>query len=298
MSTVHLKLVALLVMTIDHLGLVFGQQGWNLLPVNSLILRLIGRSSFPLFAFCLAQGWKRTRNRKAYFINLVLGALVSQIPFTMAFSADNMQKANAPAFALHISGEYFFLTALALFLYWRFVLDRHFRPSMWIIAAAAILPAIQLQICGVWILGRNTNIFYTFVMAFLCLYLLSPTSTLRGYEKNALVFCIGTFLLAYGVYADYGTCLAGIVLIVGFALFDKKVYQITVLVAWSVLYYAILSGNLKSAVACSLSGIYILLYRPELVPRHRMKKLFYFYYPLHLLGLGIFNAVMKGGMLR
>lgn len=57
MSAFGLKMVALLAMTCDHLGLVLGRDGWGLLPLDSTILRAIGRMAFSLFAFCLAQGW-------------------------------------------------------------------------------------------------------------------------------------------------------------------------------------------------------------------------------------------------
>ena len=35
MSLFALKILALLAMTIDHIGLVFGWQGWDLLPFSS-----------------------------------------------------------------------------------------------------------------------------------------------------------------------------------------------------------------------------------------------------------------------
>ena len=43
MSTLWLKGIALLAMTIDHLGLVFGREGWNEIPFDSSYLRAIGR---------------------------------------------------------------------------------------------------------------------------------------------------------------------------------------------------------------------------------------------------------------
>jgi hypothetical protein len=58
-------------MLIDHIGLYFFEYelGW------SLILRMIGRLSYPLFLFCMVWGYHYTRNRKAYLLRLYLGSL-------------------------------------------------------------------------------------------------------------------------------------------------------------------------------------------------------------------------------
>lgn len=60
-------------MTIDHLGLA-------LFP-NLLILRIIGRLSFPIFAYSLVEGYIYTQNRENYFKRLFVFAIVSMIPF-------------------------------------------------------------------------------------------------------------------------------------------------------------------------------------------------------------------------
>lgn len=49
-------------MVVDHIGYYF--EG------TPEVLRLIGRLSFPLFLFCMAQGWRYTRNRKKYLLRL------------------------------------------------------------------------------------------------------------------------------------------------------------------------------------------------------------------------------------
>lgn len=65
-----LKFIALLTMTIDHIGAI-------LLP-QYFFLRLIGRISFPLFAYQLVVGFQNTKNRKRYGVRLFLFALLSQ----------------------------------------------------------------------------------------------------------------------------------------------------------------------------------------------------------------------------
>ena len=58
-------------MLIDHIGL-------YLLP-DCGILRIIGRISFPVFAFLLVEGFKHTHSRPRYFARLLATALVAQV---------------------------------------------------------------------------------------------------------------------------------------------------------------------------------------------------------------------------
>lgn len=71
-----LKLVALVTMTIDHLGAA-------IFP-NYIFLRIIGRLSFPLYCYLLVLGAESTRNAKNYVIRLLTFAFISQIPFSLA----------------------------------------------------------------------------------------------------------------------------------------------------------------------------------------------------------------------
>jgi hypothetical protein len=61
-------------MLIDHLGWIFFPQ------LN--ILRIIGRLSFPLFAFLVAEGSTKTKNISSYINRLLIFGLISQIPYS------------------------------------------------------------------------------------------------------------------------------------------------------------------------------------------------------------------------
>ena len=66
-----LKLIALLSMTIDHIGVFFYlDSGW----------RIVGRLAFPIFAFLLTEGYRHTHNRKKHFLTIALSGVIMQIP--------------------------------------------------------------------------------------------------------------------------------------------------------------------------------------------------------------------------
>lgn len=76
LSQEGLKIIACVTMLVDHIGAVL---------VPSMALRLIGRLSFPIFCFLLAEGTHYTRNRKAYGRRLLLGMILAEIPFDLLF---------------------------------------------------------------------------------------------------------------------------------------------------------------------------------------------------------------------
>lgn len=293
MSTFCLKAIALLVMTIDHLGLVLGTEGWQLLPFPSFYLRAVGRIAFPLFAYCLAQGWHRTHNRKQYFRNILWGAVVSQIPFSMAFYWPNLTQTSISTLQIQFSSPYLFFAAVAVVGYWYAVLQKRWDRSLLVAAVAALLPGLRIQIQDFWILCENTNVFYTFLVAFFCLYVLEHRYDFSPSQRIAWCFAGAVLLVAYGLPADYGTGLLGVVLIVGFAIFPGKKQQIALLILWSALFYGVLVGSWVYALFCTVAAAGVLLYNPYAKTRIRAKKLFYWYYPVHLLLLGFFNLFMR-----
>ena len=75
-----LKFLAIFIMTLDHVGHYFGEFFYqnNLLPVY-YILRAVGRLAFPIFAYNLAKGYRRTRNILIYGLRLLIFAFVSEL---------------------------------------------------------------------------------------------------------------------------------------------------------------------------------------------------------------------------
>ena len=77
MNSFKLKVLACILMFIDHLGAI--------IFINNDYLRIIGRLSFPIFAFMIVEGYFHSKDIKKYFIRLGLFAIIPQIPYTIAF---------------------------------------------------------------------------------------------------------------------------------------------------------------------------------------------------------------------
>lgn len=82
MSAMGLRLLACALMLADHIGFFLG---WP-------VLRGLGRLSFPIFAFLIANGARHTHSMRAYALRLGVLALLSQAPYGLCFFG----AANAP----------------------------------------------------------------------------------------------------------------------------------------------------------------------------------------------------------
>lgn len=84
-STAALKYIAMITMTIDHIGylILYNLSGESL---SYDISRYIGRTAFPIFAFLIAQGFVKTSNKMKYFTRLLIFAIISEPFFNYSFS--------------------------------------------------------------------------------------------------------------------------------------------------------------------------------------------------------------------
>ena len=103
-----LKIIAIVTMLIDHIGAsvlgrllqTHGINELNVADISALtqwmadnavlfwsytIMRMIGRVAFPIFCFLLIQGFLHTHDVKKYAARLLAFALISELPFDLAF---------------------------------------------------------------------------------------------------------------------------------------------------------------------------------------------------------------------
>ena len=74
MSVFWIKIIAAASMLLDHTGMIlFPEAAW---------MRILGRLALPLYALCIAEGFRHTRSRVKYFLRIfILGALCQVVYF-------------------------------------------------------------------------------------------------------------------------------------------------------------------------------------------------------------------------
>lgn len=79
-----LKVIAIISMVIDHCAYYLMEHDTLLYEV----MRCFGRIAFPVFAFLVAEGFRHTRNRMRYFLQLLSFAVISEVPWYLLNGAD------------------------------------------------------------------------------------------------------------------------------------------------------------------------------------------------------------------
>ncbi len=167
MTAFIIKLVAIFAMLIDHIGAV-------LLP-EYILLRIIGRITFPVMAFFVAEGCKHTRNIDKYIINLFAFALISEIPFDLAMSGNLVNNYSANVI-------WTFLLAAIGIKYYEQYKENH-------ILSFAILVSVS-TIAGI----VNTDYAFMGVILVLLLYLADYPALIIGFWSLSLYGASNIFL--------------------------------------------------------------------------------------------------------
>lgn len=93
LSQEGLKMIACITMLLDHIGAVIVLNCfYTAAPEERVawaelyeILRTIGRLAFPIYCFLLVEGVLHTRNPRKYGLRLLIGMILAEIPFDLAF---------------------------------------------------------------------------------------------------------------------------------------------------------------------------------------------------------------------
>jgi hypothetical protein len=303
MSAFTLKIIALITMIIDHVAVVL--VVWDLIPVQvTSITRDIGRLSFPIFAYMIANGWQHTRSKKKYFSMMVLFACISQIPYTLTFYPVNQMQLRPTETAFHF--PYYSMIQIAVLsifivlsiaVYYFLILKMKKELSLvFLIISLAIAP-IYLKLFNVWFLSSELNIFYTLALGIYAIYCWDLFIPLQKRPLHEYALLLPLIMFCLFMRPDYGV--AGVALILALYIFQNKWMKCAAICAWGMLFYGfglimpdgMLFQNWNSAIATVAVAIFLLLYNGK--KGFSMKIFFYTFYPAHLMILGAVNIYFR-----
>lgn len=92
----HLKIIAIIAMTIDHVAdLIFPGMPNNIL---SNLFHIIGRITAPIMFFFICEGFYYTKNIKKYIFRLLLFSIISHFAYCFAFGINFIPFSNGNIF--------------------------------------------------------------------------------------------------------------------------------------------------------------------------------------------------------
>ncbi len=180
-----LKIIAAILMVVDHIG-------YFLYP-QYIILRILGRLSFPIFAFMIAEGCYHTRNKWRYFFG-IFGLAVAYQVFNAFFVRDR-----------HMCILVTFFVAILFIYLLQYLKERFFfRSTLWRKIFGGFL--LLLGVAVIYLLNRYFSIDYGFwgclAPSFACILRKPKTGSVPWLEKldripiHVLTFGIGLLLLS------------------------------------------------------------------------------------------------------
>ena len=228
----HLKLIAIIAMTIDHLT-------WLLYPGFQttwyvVLLHIIGRLTAPIMWFFIVEGYNHTHNLKKYITRLFIFALISHFAYCFAFGIS-------------------------------------FIPNS-IFNATSVLWSLAWSVVLLSILDNEKINKYLKILSFILIFLITFPSDWS---------CIAVFsIILMNKYKDN---------------FTKKMIAMMVgTLMYSIVYFTCIDkfyGILQLSTCISIPVLYF--YNNER-GKLKLKYLFYIYYPLHLVVIGILKLIIYG----
>lgn len=272
MSGTALKIVALLLMLLDHVAL--------FIPGMPIWFRYLGRASAPIFMFCLTEGFAHTGNKIRYLKRLYIGSVVMGI-LNLATSI-LMPDARVPM-DNNIFGT-LFIIGLIITIYEK--KKEKERDANQLLIFAVVSQIVSIVLC--------------YVVEAVALALASEGMTdvtISSIVRDDLVYLINglmpNFLFVEGGY---------LIIVFGFMMYyyrDKKKMMPIVYMYMCVVYAIIIfltEGSNMNALLNNYQWMMILatpffyLYNGE--KGKGLKYLFYVFYPVHLVALFFIGNVM------
>ncbi len=298
MTGFHLKLIALTTMFIDHIGAVFFPQ--------VTLLRVIGRISFPLYAFLIAEGCRYTRNRGRYALGLGVFALISELPYDLALHPEFLENGLwGQNFLFQTNIFYTMFFAVASVHIFEVLRRRSWKAQLAALGGFAGVYFLNLLLYNLWLAHESLWLFYASHLAalsyhplliWICCMLEKRSCKEEKPDILSNILAVGQLLVALLYANSYSASYAGLGVLLMFLLYLAKSRraQAGVLTAWVLYYYGlqgvgqVLQGYLslpymlgRVALALAAAALVYFAYNGQR-GKPVNKWIFYAAYPVHL----------------
>lgn len=284
MSVFILKCLAVLTMIADHVGYVLMLAAHKTGPFI-IFLRSIGRFALPVFAFLIVNGLEKSSDRKAYLARLCGFALISQVPFTLAFTQQNYLSRPFRGYEFSLSLADSWVKMLPLILAAALVCHLVVCRGKWdrkfsVIIASLLLPLFSLKLAGISILEPQLNVFYTLAVSLALLCAIDGLMQGSSYSPVELaLITVGAAAAALFIlpFSDYGY--KGMLLIA--VIYLARHYRLMRCAAIMVWAWWMYGYSMPFLIGAAAAGVPIFFYNGKKGPSFQLG--FYLIYPVHLL---------------
>ncbi len=277
LSSFWLKIIGYLLRTLDHIGRLFIERGSGVtIPTSYYVLRAIGKCAFPIFVFFAVEGFYHTKNIRNYLLRLGIFALGRDC-FGFVFGAiTKIQISNNP-----LIGNVFtdlFRGVLTLYL---------LKRKDWF-SLLAFLPIAYEFLSGYVINGTYGTLFKSdwgpfSIVLFLFIFLFREMYSVnlrKKADKAGVPFSVmeeTSGALVRNAFECIGVLSAYLL----FYLFYRLGF------VWNG-YYLLPNEFIPIGTYSVLSCLLLLFYNGKRGPDNKIiRSSFYFYYPCHLILLGL-----------
>ena len=289
MSVFILKIIATISMVIDHIGYAMSANSIVLPGHMCFKLRAVGRVAFPVYAFLLTNGFRKTSDRVRYLSRMLLFAVISQVPFSLLTGGNFFRKFDFSALTPSLTLEFAVSPLLAAALIvsvcavWFFFVRRDLTalyPGL-VLAMASV----KLEVYSLTLLGSELNVFYTLSFGLMAICIIERLRDCRLKDVRALcaLLLLSLVMWVYIERCDYDW--HGLALIaVLYASQSNRYIQAALMALWGYIMYKDASTLM---LGCSfIAPLLILLYNGR---RGKGFKLgFYLIYPVHILLISLY----------
>jgi hypothetical protein len=276
-------------MVLDHIAII--GESWYILPEDTVTqFHGFGRIAFPIFAFLIVNGYNKTKNVDKYIYRLSVFSVISQIPYTLAtYEVNRMSISATEIFDMFRYYDATIFVIAILLLYW-YLSEKTFSITLFSILIFLIVPEFSFKLNGIWLSsGGELNVFYTLTIALITIKQIKQIQTNKPLKSGLSIILVILLNIYICSRSDYG--IYGVILILLMSFTNRHLIKVIIIAVWGFIFYGVIIGNMYNAIFSIMSIIPLFLYNEKRGPQ--LKYIFYWFYPIHLLILGLINILYR-----